>query len=144
DFLLAIDRQLRHVEHHLSYYFSPNTHLTGEALALYVAGHALPELAASERWVATGRHILLKEIDRQILPDGGHAERSTHYQRYTLDFYLLALLTARRTGDAGAARRFTTGVSRLADFTPAMADHDGRLPLIGDDDGGMLWPMRGR
>ena len=143
-FLVALDRQLRHVEQHLSYYFSPNTHLTGEALALYVAGSAFPELAASARWVATGRRILLKEIDRQILPDGGHVERSTHYQRYTLDFYLLALITARRVGDVDAARSFAAATTRLAEFTRVMADDDGRLPLIGDDDGGMLWPIAGR
>ena len=143
-FLLAIDRQLTHVEHHLSYYFSPNTHLTGEALALYVVGQAFPELARSKRWVATGRRILLNEIERQILPDGGHAERSTHYQRYTLDFYLLALLAARRAADVDAARAFAAVAAPLAEFTRAMADDEGRLPLIGDDDGGMLWPIAGR
>ena len=72
---------------------------TGEALALYVVGTALPELSRSDRWASTGRSVLLREIDRQILPDGGHVERSTHYQRYTLDFYLLATLTARLAGD---------------------------------------------
>jgi hypothetical protein len=144
DAFIGIDRQLRHVEHHLSYYFSPNTHLTGEALALYVVGQAFPELAGSKRWVATGRRILLQEIERQILPDGGHAERSTHYQRYTLDFYLLALLTARRAADVDGARTFATVATQLAEFTRAMADDAGRLPLIGDDDGGMLWPIAGR
>jgi hypothetical protein len=143
DLFVALDRQLTHLEQNLSYYFSPNTHLTGEALALYVAGSALPELAGSARWVETGRRILLTEIDRQILPDGGHAERSTHYQRYTLDFYTLAMLTAERTGDP-AHSRFADAVSRLARFTRAMANDRGRLPLIGDDDGGMLWPMTGR
>jgi hypothetical protein len=144
DALIAIDRQLTHVEHHLSYYFSPNTHLTGEALALYVVGQAFPELAACDRWVATGRRTLLLEIDRQILADGGHAERSTHYQRYTLDFYLLALMTARRAGDVDAARAFAGAATRLADFMRVIADDEGRLPLIGDDDGGMLWPLAGR
>ena len=133
-----------HIEQNLSIYFSPNTHLTGEALALYVAGVALPELAGSRRWRDTGRRILLEEIDRQILADGGHAERSTHYHRYTLDFYLMALLTARRDGDADAERRFTDACLRLAEFARAMADANGRLPLIGDDDGGMLWPFAGR
>ena len=85
-----------------------------------------------------------EEIDRQILADGGHAERSTHYQRYTLDFYLLALLTAQRAGDAEAIAPFTDAVTRLAEFTRTMADDRGRLPLIGDDDGGMLWPIMGR
>jgi uncharacterized heparinase superfamily protein len=142
--LVALERQLTHVEEHLSYYFSPNTHLTGEALALYVVGHAFPELDSSSRWVNTGRRILVREIERQILPDGGHVERSMHYQRYTLDFYLLALLTARRAGDTHAEHAFADAVARLADFTHAMADDAGRLPLIGDDDGGMLWPMTGR
>ena len=144
DLLLGLDRQLTHVERHLSYYFSPNTHLTGEALALYVAGTALPELAASRRWVNTGRRVLLHEVDRQILADGGHVERSMHYQRYTLDFYLLATLTARLGGDDAAGRRFEEASHRLAGFTRTIADADGRLPLIGDDDGGMLWPIAGR
>jgi uncharacterized heparinase superfamily protein len=142
--LFALERQLTHVEDHLSYYFSPNTHLTGEALALYVVGHAFPELDPSKRWVDTGRRILLREIDRQILRDGGHVERSTHYQRYTLDFYLLALLTARRAGDIHAENAFASAADRLAEFTYGIADDAGRLPLIGDDDGGMLWPVTGR
>ena len=29
DLLLALDRQLRHIEQNLSHYFSPNTHLLG-------------------------------------------------------------------------------------------------------------------
>ena len=144
DLLVALDRQLAHLEENLSYYFSPNTHLTGEALALYVAGISMPELAASRRWTATGRRILLAEIDRQIAGDGGHAERSTHYHRYTLDFYLFALLMAERSKDTDAITRFTDAATRTAEFARAMADDDGRLPLIGDDDGGMLWPMTGR
>jgi hypothetical protein len=142
--LVALERQLTHVEEHLSHYFSPNTHLTGEALALYVVGQAFPELASSGRWVDTGRRILVREIDRQILPDGGHVERSMHYQRYTLDFYLLALLTARRAGDVDTEHLFANAAARLADFTHSIADDEGRLPLIGDDDGGMLWPIAGR
>jgi hypothetical protein len=144
DMLVALDRQLAHVEQNLSVYFSPNTHLTGEALGLYVAGVALPELAGSARWRATGRRILIEEIGRQIYTDGGHAERSTHYQRYTLDFYLLALLTAERGGDDEAVAIFRDAATRLAEFTRAMADDGGRLPLIGDDDGGMLWRIGGR
>ncbi len=144
DLLIGLDRQLTHVERNLSYYFSPNTHLTGEALALYVAGVALPELAASTRWKTTGRRVLLTEIDRQILPDGGHAERSAHYQRYTLDFYLLALLSAGFDGDDEAASRFGAAALSLARFTRTLADDSGRLPLLGDDDGGMLWPLTGR
>jgi hypothetical protein len=139
DVLMGVDRQLTQVERHLSSYFSPNTHLTGEALALYVAGVALPELAASERWARTGKSILLAEIATQIHPDGGHAELSTCYHRYTLDFYTLAAITAELEGDTASAERFRDTVGRLRDYMATFADTHGRIPVIGDDDGGKLW-----
>jgi hypothetical protein len=143
ELLLGLDRQLDHVSRHLSTYFSPNTHLLGEALALYVAGQALPELSASSRWAQTGRDVLLHEATIQVCADGGHAERSPHYHRYALDFYLLALTVARRTGDS-AADSFAATVARLATFCRAIADDEGRLARIGDDDGGALFPICGR
>ena len=143
DLLLALDRQLTHIEHNLSRYFSPNTHLTGEALALYVAGCALPELRASGRRRAMGRRILLQEIDRQINADGGHAELSAHYHRYSTDFYLLAALAARAAGDE-AAPAFEQAALRQATYLRTLTDDNGTLPLLGDDDGGQLFPIGGR
>ena len=140
DLLLGLDRQLTHVEHNLSYYFSPNTHLLGEALALYVAGRSLPLLRDSPQRERLGRQVLLDEATRQIAGDGGHCERATQYHRYTLDFYLLALIIARITADP-AARDFERVVSRLADAARLLADDRGELPQIGDDDGGRLLPM---
>jgi uncharacterized heparinase superfamily protein len=143
DLLLGLDAQLAHIESNLSYYFSPNTHLIGEALALYVAGAALPELAASRRRQDVGRRILVAELSKQVARDGGHCERSTHYHRYTLDFYLLALAIARIARDPIAAV-FDSAVRRLASAARALADDSGRLPHLGDDDGGMLLPIAGR
>lgn len=143
DMLLGIDRQLAHIERHLSYYFSPNTHLLGEALALYVVGRTLPELRASLRRERLGRRILIAEIGRQVLADGGHCERSAHYHRYALDFYLLALVVARLTGDE-AAPLFRDTCARLASAARLLADETGRLPQLGDDDGGSLLPLTAR
>jgi hypothetical protein len=142
DLLLGLDRQLHLVEQNLSTYFSPNTHLLGEALALYVAGRVLPELRRAPAWGVLGRRVLIEEMARQISPDGGHVERSFHYHRYTLDFYLLALSVARLTGDD--ARPFAEAVRRLAGFARAVADDRGHLARIGDDDGGQLHPICGR
>jgi hypothetical protein len=143
DLLTGLDRQLDHVSRHLSTYFSPNTHLLGEGLALYVAGRALPELASAPRWEQRGRAILLREAQAQVHPDGGHAELSLHYHRYALDFYLLALAIAQRTGD-GAEPPLAEVTTRLAGFCRSLADDRGHLPTIGDDDGGLLFPMCGR
>ncbi len=143
DLLAAMHAQLQQVLRNLSLYFSPNTHLTGEALALYVCGRALPELRDAAEWARAGRQVLLEQIGVQITPDGGHCERSTHYLRYTLDFYLMALAFARATAD-GAAGAFEEACERLAWATRRLSDENGRLPGIGDDDGGRLWPLRER
>ncbi len=143
DLLLGLDRQLTQIARNLSYYFSPNTHLLGEALALYVAGRSLPMLARSAAHQRLGRRILLDESRSQIAADGGHCERSTHYHRYTLDFYLLALIVARITGDP-VATEFADAVSRLAGAARLLAADTGRFPQLGDDDGGMMFPMTGR
>ena len=143
ELLQALDRQLAHIERNLSYYFSPNTHLTGEALALYVAGRTLPQLDGATRRADIGRRILVDEIDRQIARDGGHCERSAHYHRYTHDFYTLALATARISDDP-IAPTLARAVGRLAFAMRVLADDRGQLPHIGDDDGGMLLPLTGR
>jgi hypothetical protein len=142
DLLVALDRQLHHIERHLSRYFSPNTHLLGEALALYVAGRTLP-LRNAARWSTRGGSVLIDEIGKQINRDGGHAELSTHYHRYTLDIFLLALAVATRTQDS-IAPAFADAVGRLATFARAIADERGRLPNLGDEDGGALLPLCGR
>ena len=144
DMLTALDRQLLHVEQNLSYYFSPNTHLLGEVLALYVAGHALPELARSARGSKSGAASSSASSNVRSSRDGGHAERSTHYHRYTLDIYLLALLTAEQAEDEDAASMFRHAVARMAEYLYAMTGADGTIPLIGDDDGGSLSPIAGR
>jgi hypothetical protein len=143
DLVLGLDRQLKQIERNLSLYFSPNTHLLGEALALYVCGRTLPWLAAAPRYEQLGRTVLLQEIARQLAGDGGHRERSAHYHRYTLDFYLLALAVARITGDP-AATPFEDAAARLGFAARLLADDRGLLPRLGDDDGGSTWPLTGR
>ncbi len=141
--LAALDSQLAHVERNLSRYFSPNTHLTGEALALYVCGMTLSDLPGSRRRASVGRAVLLDEAGRQVRPDGGHAELSAHYHRYSTDFYLLAFAVARAAGDDSASA-FKRAARRQAEYLRTMADDRGRLPLLGDDDGGTLFPICGR
>src|SRR6266542_2088721 len=138
DLLVSLDRQLTHVRHNLSSYFSPNTHLSGEALALYAVSVAFPELRRSRARAAVGRHVLLSEARRQVRDDGGHAELSAHYHRYSTDFYLLALMAARAAGDP-AAPTFEDAARRQAGYLRTIADDRGRLPLLGDDDGGQLF-----
>src|SRR6185503_13656916 len=85
----------RHLESYLSTYFSPNTHLTGEALGLFYLGTLLPEFEEARRWQALGRDILIKQIPVHVKSDGVYFEQSSYYHRYTTDFYLHFLLLSR-------------------------------------------------
>ena len=138
DLLIALDRQLTHVGQNLSAYFSPNTHLSGEALGLYVVSLAFPELRRSRARAAIGRSILQAEATNQIRADGGHAELSPHYHRYSTDFYLLATMLARASGEPAAAL-LEASARRQAAYLRTIADDHGHLPRIGDDDGGQLF-----
>ena len=131
------------VERYLSYYFSPNTHLTGEALGLFYAGTLFPDMPGAVRWQRTGLDILVREAERQILPDGVYMEQATCYQRYTAEIYLHFAILAARNGLAvpdGVMRRLDS----LVDALLILRRPDGSLPQIGDADGGWLLPMEPR
>ncbi|MEO8620408.1 MAG: alginate lyase family protein, partial [bacterium] len=127
----------RHVERYLSTYFSPNTHLTGEALGLLYLGTMLPEFRRASIWRTLGWSILERELPRQVLEDGVYFEQATYYHRYTVDIYLHALLLAKVNGVAippAMAARLSLAAGHLADLMRP----DGTIPVIGDDDGGKL------
>lgn len=133
----AVEAHATHVERYLSYYFAPNTHLTGEALGLFYAGTLFRNLKQAGRWRRLGMRILVQEIERQVLADGIYMERSTCYQRYTADIYLHFLLLASREGlEVPAVVR--ERLQLLLDALVALRQPDGSIPNIGDADGGML------
>ena len=129
--------QARHIQRNLSVYFSPNTHLTGEALALLYIGTAFPELEHAAEWRTLGTRILSEQLERQLLGDGVYFEQSTYYHRYTTDFYLHALLLCRST-EPWLAATIRSKLGRLLDYLLSITRPDGTSPLIGDDDGGRL------
>lgn len=127
----------RHLESYLSTYFSPNTHLTGEALGLFFLGTLLPEFKEAKRWQELGSQILIEQLPVHVRPDGVYFEQSSYYHRYTTDFYIHFLLLSR-------ANNFTLplvvgeAVVRLLDHLMYITRPDGTTPLFGDDDGGRL------
>ncbi|HYP54291.1 MAG TPA: alginate lyase family protein, partial [Pyrinomonadaceae bacterium] len=130
----------RHLETYLSTYFSPNTHLTGEALGLFYLGALLPELREAARWRERGLQILLAELERQVRPDGVYFEQASYYHRYTTDFYTHLLILARRN-DVAVGGRLEGKLTALLDHLMHVTRPDGRATLYGDDDGGRLAPL---
>jgi hypothetical protein len=136
-----------HIEKYLSTFYSPNTHLTGEALALYYLGTLLPELKRARHWRKMGRQILLSELDKQILADGVYFEQSIWYHRYTADFYTHFYILSGLNSEEMLSvehQKLETKLQLLLDFVLYTQRPDGTSPLIGDDDGGRLLPKAGQ
>jgi Heparinase II/III-like protein/Heparinase II/III N-terminus len=132
-FLTELYRHGRFLGLNLSVYFSPNTHLLGEAVALHALGVLFPQFPDAARWAQTGGQVVERALERQVRSDGSHFERSAYYHVYALDFFLLYRVLAK----PGAA--YDARLVQMAEYLNALLGPSGLLPLIGDDDGGRLF-----
>jgi hypothetical protein len=133
----------RYIERYLSTYFSPNTHLLGEAVALFFLGTLYSQMPRAARWKESGWQIVLHEAQRQVGPDGVYFEQSLYYHVYALDFFLYARWLATRNGMA-IPPAYDAVLERMLDVVAALAQA-GPAEGFGDDDGGRLWnPRRNR
>ena len=142
-FRRALAVSARHIETYLSSYFSPNTHLLGEAVGLFFTGMLLPNLASSRRWQVLGWDTVLREATRQVRPDGMHFEQSVYYHVYALDLFIHSRILASANRLAIPPELDQT-IEKMLEFLAALAQA-GNPPRIGDDDGGRVFaPHRNR
>lgn len=123
----------RHLEANLSVYFSPNTHLLGEALALYAIGRMYPAMPRAAQFMKTAQSIVENQLEFQVKPDGSHFEQSSYYHVYALDMFLLYYLIA------GRPERMIAKLRAMARYLDALAGPSRLLFFSGDDDGGRLF-----
>jgi Heparinase II/III-like protein/Heparinase II/III N-terminus len=119
-----------HIENNLSIYFSPNTHLLGEAVALHALGVLLPALPAAARWKRHGAQVVEAQMQLQVREDGSHFEQSSYYHLYAFDMLLFHAVLA------SPSEMYRNKLSRMADYLEALLGPDRCLPFIADDDGG--------
>ena len=133
----------RHIERFLSTYFSPNTHLLGEGVGLFFIGTLLHGCQSAARWKALGWTTVLKEAQRQVLPDGAHFEQSTYYHTYAVDFFIHARILAGLNGITVPVHLDRT-IEKMLDVLHSFGSA-GPVPRFGDDDGGRVFdPRRNR
>lgn len=140
DLLLGLQLHGRHIERYLSTYFSPNTHLLGEAVALFCIGTLCPELASAHRWQSLGWEIILRESQRQVRPDGVYFEQALYYHVYALDFFLHARILAEKNGIA-VPGQFDSVLKKMLNFVQELSTA-GAIEGFGDDDGGRVFDAR--
>jgi uncharacterized heparinase superfamily protein len=111
-----------HLETHLL-----GNHLFENAAALTLVGACFGGPAA-RLWSQTGRDLLWKEVAEQVLPDGGHFERSPMYQS-RVGYVLATLLNVADTGLRAIIRE---PLGRLIRSLRALAHPDGGISLFND------------
>ncbi len=102
-------------------------HLLENAAALLSAGTCFTGPDAA-RWARRGRKILLSQLDEQILPDGGHFERSPMYQCRLLQVVLNLI----NMGSGGLAARLEPTAASMARALESMTHPDGQIALLND------------
>ncbi len=137
DLLGALARNGRHISRNLSTYFSPNTHLLGEAVALFFLGTSCPQIRSASDWQKTGWEIILAEAGRQVLQDGMHFEQSLYYHVYALDLFLHSRILANRNGRTIPVSLDRT-IEEMSEVLCGLGQA-GAPPRIGDDDGGRVF-----
>jgi hypothetical protein len=131
DLLRALYQHGYYLEHNLSFYFSPNTHLLGEALVLDALGRLFPSFPRAARWRDLGTSVTRQQLPTQVQNDGSYFEQSTYYHVYALDMFLAHYLI---TGEAIPEK-----LARMAEFLHALLGPQREIPFLGDDDGGRFF-----
>lgn len=127
--------QLEHVHRYTSLFSSPNTHLIGEAAALFIAGLVFQDQKRPVVWLRQGASLLTEAAEKQVLDDGVYGELSSCYHCYALDFLLQAMVLAKQN-KFQLAEPIPHRVRGMLQFLMHLTRPDGTLPALGDDDGG--------
>lgn len=143
--LARMDRLARAVADHaeripltLSYARAQNNnHRISEALALYIAGWALPDHPQAQRWHAAGWRELNDALNEQIEPNGTYTQHSMNYHRLMLQAALQGLLLGRPYPQAVEEKLAAATRWLLAQIDP----HSGHAPNLGSNDGALIFPM---
>jgi len=123
--------QVATLEHRLEKDLLGN-HFLKNLKALLFAG-ALLETPSSTRWWAKGEALLKQELNEQILPDGGHFERSPMYHSQVLeDLAEIRLLCASTGRILPCSDLLSRKIRSMAQFLKGIIHPDGEIPLFND------------
>lgn len=109
-------------------------HLFANAKALVFAGLFFAGHEA-RKWLATGLGVIAKQLPEQMLPDGGHFERSTMYHALFLED-LLDLVNAAAAWpgqiDAAHAAAWREAAGKMLEWLEGLVHPDGQISFFND------------
>lgn len=120
-----------------SRFSSANNHLVAEEAALFLIGATCPFVPQADRIASDAEAVLVREAGRQIYEDGVAAEQSPTYGALTSELVLLCAWVADQRGQP-MPEPVRSRLTAFADWIHWLAEPDGLVPAIGDDDEGRV------
>ncbi len=129
--LNSLYQQCKYLTYFLEYHLLAN-HLFKNGKALFIAGLFFNQ----KSWLLKGYKILHQEIKEQILPDGGHFERSPMYHSITLED-ILDLINFIKSSETKFEKflriPFLENIAyKMLIWLSTIIHPDNKIPLIGD------------
>jgi uncharacterized heparinase superfamily protein len=123
----SIYRQLGFLNFHLEYHLLAN-HLLKNVKALVIGGLFFNQ----EKWLLKGKRLLWREVEEQVLEDGGHYERTPMYHAQVLADLLECYSLLKITNQISQPAAVESKLRAMARFLEAMSYRDGTLALFND------------
>ncbi len=144
EMLALFDQHGAFIRQNLEYsYVVTSNHYLSDVVGLVWLGTMLPELAAAQEWLHFGVREMLREMDKQVLPDGADFEASTGYHRFVTELFLYTFVLCRVNG-VRVPESHAVKLRGMIDYIRGYLRPDGYAPLIGDSDNGQVLPISNR
>lgn len=112
-------------------------HYLANLLGLLSIARMLPELREARPWGEMARAELVREIERQVEPDGVSFERSLAYHGFAAEIFIHAALLERAAGRP-MPDAFVSRLAAMLEATAWSLRPDGTIPAWGDGDDGRV------
>lgn len=110
-------------------------HLISDLSGLFTLGIIFKKSARGEKWIKLAHENLEFQMDRQVLSDGVHFERSISYHRLMLEMFLWCGKLAKEANYPFSDSYYNKLIN-MQQFVADYIDDNGAAPLIGDNDDG--------
>jgi hypothetical protein len=135
--LQALSWHLRFLEREVSAFDKwTHNHLISELAGIHLVSVLFPQLKGAKRLASWSRRLLLREVEKQVWPDGMAGELSTAYMFFVLETLSGVLACRRETWRGTVLEQRVVAMGRAAAW---LVRPDGTLPIIGDSDSGRGW-----
>lgn len=139
--LTLFEQHGKYIRRHLEFsYIATSNHYLSDVVGLLWLGICLPELEQADEWRTLGLREMLREMDKQILPDGADYESSTGYHRFVLELFSYSFILC-SANSIEIDDKYWQKLRSMLDYLRVYLRPDGQAPLIGDSDSGQVMPL---